>query len=526
MGRKYAESDESNSITSGQKNVHLESANRRTFLRATAGAAVGTAGLGVMGSSAIAEEEYGEVLDIVDDLGADNTGEEPINDALATATESVEYDFSHYAAADGWPMPAIDEIDFDDDGVKVVFPPGEYVIDEGPNNWGFARWGLSPQTPAEQQFLGKLALVGEGDQEATLRTVDDGRYTVFTLWGRDIRIENFTVDHTPFNTSTGITGQGSEKLLIKDIHFDGKVTGDYVQTPHPNDDSETYNDLVLDDPNCIGPGVFGRDGTGIVENVSAPDGVESLSRKGGSWVTFHHAGDLLYRNCEFSYFADNAIYASAAGQHNGQQGSVRVENSLFRNNNVTAIRLGSPGSYAKNCTVITEAGEIPATPWGAITSRAGWVWNTFDGYYKNITVINDHPSGEGILDHPIGAQDIELDVTNCRMEINVDGRNAIRYNAPGVDQLSVKNLHVTGAASDGAALNVGNCDATIKNVCITQSGDNRDGISVTNVTGSIKNARIDVTGDPLVEDEESDVAVENFSNEGECAPATVTDPRE
>ncbi|WP_255171477.1 hypothetical protein [Natrononativus amylolyticus] len=479
--------------------------------------------MGVPGVAAADDDEYGTVLDIVDDFGADPTGEEPINDALAEATAAVEYDFSHYDGV-GSPIVAVDEIDFNDDGVKVAFPEGEYVVDSGPNNWGFARWGISPDTPKEQQFLGKLAVVGDGD--VTLGTTEGGRYPLFTLWGRDIRIENFTVDQTPDDTSTGITGQASERLEIRDIHFDGKVTGPYQELPHPNDEPEEYNENILDDPQCLGPGVFGSDGGGVIENVRAPDGVVDYSRKGGVWVTFHHAGDLLFRNCEFSYFGDNAIYASPPGMSgNGQQGSVRVEDSLFKNNNVTAIRLGTPGSYAKNCVVITEEGEIPATPWGAITSRAGWVWYTFDGYYENIDVIHDHPAGEGILDHNDDTRGLDLTVRNCRFELNNDGSNALRVTDPGVDRLAVRNVDVTGEAGDGAAVELGNTDVDVRNLCLSQTGDDRDGISLANATGSIVNANVDVTGEQIVGDD-GGVTVRNLRDDGSCSPARPRNPLE
>ena len=487
------------------RTIEHTTVNRRRYLQlAGAGLLAGAAGVP---SVAASDDEYDVVLDVVDDLGADNTGSEPINDALAAATADVEYDFSHYAPAQGWPMPAIDEIDFDDGGVKVIFPEGEYVIEAGARGFGFTRWGISPAHPEEQQFLGKLALVGEGDGDAILRPAEGGRHPIFTLWGRDLRIENFTVDQTVDDTSSGITVQGSDQLVIKDIHFDGKVTGDYVETPHWQD-PEYDPSVILDDPFCVGPGVFGRDGTGVIENVRAPDGVQPFSRKGGCWVTFHHAGDLLFQSCEFSNFSDNAIYASPPGQHNGQEGSVRVENCHFENNNITAIRLGSPGSYAKDCTVVTEEGEIPATPWGAITSRAGWIWHSFDGTYENIDVVHDHPNGEGILEH--WSHHGSLEVVNSRFELNRDGRHAVRY-LQGGDEVRLNNVHVAGDAGTGSALLLGNCDATVNNLRVTQSGADRDGISFQNATGMVNNPSIDVTGEAIVADGESDVTVRNHS---------------
>ena len=517
-----AESDVGDRSNADAESVPSKGPSRRSVLQSTAGLAM-AAGVSATGTTAIAgtaaaDDEYGTVYNIVDDFGADPTGQEPINDALAEATAEVEYDFSHYAPADGSPIGAAEEIDFDDDGVKVVFPPGEYVVENGPGGNGFTRWGISPDIEEEQQFLGKLALVGEGDQDAVLRTTEGGRYTLLTLWGRDVTVENFTVDHTPHDTSTGITAQGSERMAIRDIYFDGKVTGPYEETPHPNDDQAKYNELVLDDPNCVNPGVFGADGTGLVENVRAPGGVESLSRKGGSWVTFHHAGDLLFDRCEFSYMADNAIYASPPGMTgNGQGGSVRVENSLFRNNNVTAIRLGTPGSYAKNCTVITEEGEIPATPWGAVTSRAGWVWYNFDGFYEDIDVVHDSSRGVGIIAHGDDTRNLSLDVRNCRFELN-NGAEGIVIAQHGVEDVSVENVAITGDSSGGAAMEFEFTDVEIADLCLTQSGSSRHGIQFgSDLDASITNAIVDVTGEALVYHDDTSLTVTNFSEEeGNC----------
>lgn len=473
---------------------------RRTFLRASAGAAIATAGLGAVGST-VASDEYDVVLDIVEDLGADDTGDDPINEALAEAVDNH-------------------------DSVKVLFPDGEYAIHEGEGGDGFARWDFGDGDEGER--VGDVALVGDGD--ATLRPThegdEDGRHNILTLWGRKLEIENFRVDQTPHDVSTGITAVAEDELLVRDVLYDGKVTGDYFETPPPGEGYAAFEELTPDDPFCLVPGLLHEGGEGVIEDVRAPDGVESLSRKGGVWVNFLHAGDLLFRRCEFSNFSDNALYGSPPGASHGEGGSVRVENCLFENNNVTAIRLGTPGSYAKNCTVVTEAGEIPATPWGAITSRAGWVWYSFDGFYKNIDVIHDHPDGEGILDHGDETRDVELAVRNSRFELNNDGSNAVRVSDPEVERLAVENVSVTGDAGDDAALDIGNCAVAIEGLCVTQTGDDRDGIHLTSATGSISDVDIDVTGEQIVTDEESTVSVTNLSDDGNCQTVTANHPLE
>lgn len=463
--------------------------NRRSFLKGAAGAAAVGAGLAA-GSTATASEEYGTVYDAVADLGADPTGEEPINDALAEAVDNKE-------------------------SVKVIFPDGDYLVDEGDGGNGFARWDFGEGD--EEGRLGDIALVGEGN--VTVRPRDGHRHHVFILFAERLHIENFTVDQTADDTSSGIYPAAEEELYVGDIYYDGKVTGDYVEY----DSVEEYAEAdqageFINDPFALTPTLLNETGAGVVENIQAPHGVEPYSRKGAVWVPFTHAGDVLFRNCEFSNFSDNALYGSPPGQGPplGEGGSVRVEKCHFENNNITAIRLGTPGSYAKNCTVITEEGEIPATPWGAITSRAGWVWYDFNGSYRNIDVIHNHPAGEGILDHNDNTRDLHLDVQNCRFELNAEGSNAIRAMDPGVETLTARNIRVTGDAGEGSVVELGNTAVDIRNLCLSQSGAGRDGISISNAAGTIVNADIDVTGEQIVGDADG-VEIRNLRNQGACS---------
>ena len=479
--------------------------SRRSVLRAAAAAAVTT---GMIGSShpVLASESYADEYDIVEDLGADNTGNEPINEILADAIAAIEYE------VDG--MADIDDITFEeDDSLKIVFPAGTYLIENGPGGNGLARWPFG--VDEERRFLGTLALVGEGD--VTIQIETPGRYTALTLWGRELRIEGFRLDQTPHDTSTGLTSVARDRLLVKDIHFDGKVTGDYVETPHWQD-PEYDQSVIPHDPTCLIPGLLSEDGHGEIINVRVPDGVESLSRKNGCWVNFVHAGDLLFTHCEFAHLSDNAIYGSPPGLSHGGGGSVRVEESVFVNNNVTAIRLGTPGSYAKDCTVVTEPGEIPATPWGAITSRAGWVWYNFDGVYENITVIHDHPAGQGILDHGDGTSDLSLEIRDSHFELNNDRAMAVRFTDSNVEALTIDGLEVTGDSSDGTVLSLANCEIDLANLCVSQSGTNRDGISLDHVTGTIDTALLDVTGEQFVVSGGTDVMATNIHNDGDCPP--------
>lgn len=67
-----------------------------------------------------------------------------------------------------------------------------------------------------------------------------------------------------------------------------------------------------------------------------------------------HAGDLVVRNCYFEGWGNNGIYGSPPGNPSGHSnpgsgGVVRVENCYAKGNAVSNFRLGTDGSYVKNC---------------------------------------------------------------------------------------------------------------------------------------------------------------------------------
>lgn len=92
------------------------------------------------------------------------------------------------------------------------------------------------------------------------------------------------------------------------------------------------------------------------------------------YVPPSHAGTLHIRNCYFEGWGDNAVYGSPPGNppghsHPGSGGVVAVENCYSRDNAISNYRLGTEGSYVKNC--VSVGGQ-----------RGYW------GLYGNTRVVN------------------------------------------------------------------------------------------------------------------------------------------
>lgn len=75
------------------------------------------------------------------------------------------------------------------------------------------------------------------------------------------------------------------------------------------------------------------------------------------YVSPSHAGTLHIRNCYFEGWGDNAIYGSPPGNPPGHStpgsgGVVKVENCYAKGNAISNYRLGTDGSYIRNCVSV------------------------------------------------------------------------------------------------------------------------------------------------------------------------------
>lgn len=206
-----------------------------------------------------------------------------------------------------------DEIDeyleeyFESDA-DVVIPAGEYA-------WNGEGLGGDYEN---------ASLTGAGDPGDVQLRIDDGdeRYSPIHAVGGEVRIENVTL--------RGETGGDTSK----------------VRADAPESDA-----------------------TLILKDVWLPDGVEEGTEGNGIYVGKEHSGTVKLIDCWIEGFADNGLYASAPGTDDDEAGDgpVIVEGGLFKNNNISNVRLGSSESTVRGATLVHD--DVAPENSGSINQR-------------------------------------------------------------------------------------------------------------------------------------------------------------
>ncbi|WP_136718386.1 hypothetical protein [Halorientalis salina] len=271
--------------------------SRRSFLQT---AATGIFGSSLLGSAAATgiEDQYRTVVDVTD-AGADNTG-----------TQSVSSDVQSLIG----------------DDTLLKFPSGRYVMDEQVRLTGFENVGL----------VGADATLVPADYDE----FDGPQYRLFRLGvsyspGKDIRVENFTVDQRGANT--GIRAfeiTASDGLLVRDVTIVGRH------------DSGTW-----------GPALFritDSGGSGRVERFRAADGGAWETETPGSlWrgptgiLAAQIEGTLRFNDCVIDDFPDNGLYATGSG-------TVEVTGGAFHNSGTVNVRMDTDSGHITGSEFVVD----------------------------------------------------------------------------------------------------------------------------------------------------------------------------
>jgi hypothetical protein len=288
-----------------QQQTEHESSRRSVLV----GLVGGITGVTALGSTGVAASSYESVVDLVDG-GADPDGSTSI-------------------------VPLLDQYAADDTLVKL--PPGEYLMTEQFRFTGYDNFGLvgddATIVPGSIGQLDGRSAVGGTFSGPTrlfrLGTVDDP--------GDGLRFEGITFDFTDDQSGfRALEAYCERDMLVRDVD----VVGEH-------------------DVGSFGPALFSltaADGNGTVEGFRAPDGgAYSANTVGdirggptGILVPDSHVGKLRFRACELGGFPDNGLYASCS------DGRVVVDGGVYRNSNVSNVRLAGDYSYVKGATVVVD----------------------------------------------------------------------------------------------------------------------------------------------------------------------------
>ncbi len=299
--RDTIETDDSNSN---------DGTTRRTFLKGVSAAGLCAAGTSAMTDRASAHhqylDEYGTVVNMVEDAGADPEGEEPIN-------------------------PLLEE--YADDDTMLLFPPGRYRMNRQFRFTGFEHFAI----------VGMYNVTIVPDNYHDFDDGGDWNYRLFRLGvsyspGRSLLVEDINVDQTA--ADTGI------RVLDVDVEDDLTVRNVNIYGEH---DSGTWGSgrFVISDPN----------GSGVVENFNAPDGGEWTENTPGDklWrgptgiiCNDYNKGTMTFKDCSLGGFPDNGLYAA-----NGS-GQVIVDGGVYKNSQTASVRIGGEDSVVKNARIVVD----------------------------------------------------------------------------------------------------------------------------------------------------------------------------
>ena len=448
-----------------------------------AGAASGTA------SAATTRRgiEFNRVVDVVDDLGLDPNGNEPVEKKLNNANQN---------------------------GTLFVFPEGEYLVTDR----------------VLMLFNDTVGMLGKGN--ARLKIAERfNDWAVIIDHGKRALFENIDIDLRADGATPGCRFGGYDDVQVHDVEYVG-------QGIHPNSDPRGEGSGNPSVNAALSLLARSSGSEVIVENVVARNrGLMGAYNHGngrnGVWIGRSNKGTVTLRNCEFSGFPNNGLYTCRT------PGVVQVEGGVFRNNDVSQVRLGSEGSYVKNALIeVDPSTSNSPNPEDMLNGRGVRIESgpidTAGVTVENCDIRiakNANSLGGVVVARPGGW----FNVVDTRIKVDADNTHAIlgrvpdggrAYNTPPKPHRGkLVNVSVTGDARGGAAIEMrSRPESVVRSCCIEQRSGDRDGVRLVDSDGSVvRESTLNVTG-KTVDSRRSQTKVWGNSTSGSCPlPASPDD---
>jgi hypothetical protein len=415
--------------------------NRRSLLQAAGtftAASLFAGGTATMASTASAKTasdfQFDQVLNAVDDLGADPNGNEDVVPIITNNYQS---------------------------NTKIEFPPGEYRLgsrwidnDSAVSNFGLVGTGSSPR---DVQFL-----------------VPDGRFNgqlALALWGPKS-------DHLFKNWSVQLTDNGDRSYamqisledgsLFEDLEWLGRVAGEETSVKGYVTCIET---TTQDGVNTIRRLTFGKDAPAV--RPEYPDGRYAI------YMHTRHVGENVFDDLHIERMSSSAFRLGSC------PGVLTVLGGYFANNNNGNIRL-SGGDHPSKHSVVDGAVAVQDN----VTQPGNSVHiDNSDDYhagvvFRNCDIIStDSTAGQPVIASPDWADHGSITFQNCRVQNDID---QLTINIDDVDMsddtITIDQCSFTGS---GRGISVeGREGSVIQNSCFDMPNGSISGLETQNISTS------------------------------------------
>lgn len=442
----------------------LPDSERHSARGATYGEAqIGTEGYRVLAEAERAQQQQGNTISFnqqvnaVDQIGCDPNGNEPIQDKVSSAAEN---------------------------GMKITFPPGEYLVtDELSINvdgtFGLVGQGFSsanqPPKPGGSSVVFKI----DPDQPINFLNVSTLQQGHFG---------NFVIDQRDPLSHGGVLVRSSGNVRVRDIRTVGAQTAVGSDnnpgffTPRAEGDSSM---IVYE--RCIAQG-GGIPGT---KNIGGSPGISVFGRSGSR-------GEVFLKDCVIENMADNGIYGARTSA------KVRVLGGMYRNNDVSQVRVNGDAQI-RGVDVVIDEKNYSGVKTKSNANERGPGWPSTNGIkietkasissstgtpVKNCNVVGKSvadPSNVGGLIY-IWDSGGAVTIDNTRVTNNISGTNSILADKPGSGNypaapkpwtITVKNSVVKGSAAGSgrpAILIKGRPRSIVKSTCLSYANAGPDDI--------------------------------------------------